>query len=161
MDIAAFILTFTILLLVGLYLYFPFLRGYGRRVTHEEHELSALMAEQDRVLSSLQELDFDFKLGKIPEEEYPTQRKNLLEKGAEVMRKIDSLQEVYSLQRDNGNSAKKSQKKNRLTDEALESMISARRRLHKSSFDGFCPKCGKPVMAGDRFCPSCGKALKP
>ena len=113
MDIAAFILTFTILLLVGLYLYFPFLRGYGRRVTHEEHELSALMAEQDRVLSSLQELDFDFKLGKIPEEEYPTQRKNLLEKGAEVMRKIDTLQEVYSLQRDNGNSAKKSQKKNR------------------------------------------------
>ena len=161
MDIAAFILTFTILLLVGLYLYFPFLRGYGRRVTHEEHELSALMAEQDRVLSSLQELDFDFKLGKIPEEEYPTQRKNLLEKGAEVMRKIDTLQEVYSLQRDNGNSAKKSQKTNRLTDEALESMISARRRLHKSSFDGFCPKCGKPVMAGDRFCPSCGKALKP
>ena len=161
MDFAAFILTFAVLLLVGLYLYFPFLRGYGRRITHEEHELSALMAEQDRVLSSLQELDFDYKLGTIPEAEYPIQRNNLLQKGSEVMRKIDSLQEVYSIQRDSGKSAQKPQKKSILTDEALESMILARRRVHKSSFDGFCPKCGKPVMASDRFCPSCGKALKP
>lgn len=161
MDIAAFILTFAVLLLVGLYLYSPFLRGYGKRVTHEEHELSALMAEQDRVLSSLQELDFDYKLGKIPEEDYPIQRNNLLQKGANVMQKIDALQEVYSIQRDNGKSAKKLQKQSKLNDEALETMIAARRRLHKSSFDGFCPKCGKPVMAGDRFCPSCGKALKP
>jgi NADH pyrophosphatase NudC (nudix superfamily) len=162
MDFAAFILTFAVLLLVGLYLYFPFLRGYGTRLTHEEHELSALMAEQDRVLSSLQELDFDYKLGKIPEAEYPIQRNNLLQKGTEVMRKIDALQETYSsIQRDSGKSAQKLQKKSNLTDEALESMILARRRVHKSSFDGFCPKCGKPVMASDRFCPSCGKALKP
>ena len=160
MDIAAFIITFAVLLLVGLYLYFPFLRGYGRRVTKEEHDLSALLAEQERVLSSLQELDFDYKLGKIPEQEYPVQRKHLLEKGAEVLRKIDTLQEVSSVQRDNGKSAKQSQKKSKLTDESLESMLSARRRLHKSTFDGFCPKCGKPIMAGDRFCPSCGKALK-
>ena len=161
MDFAAFILTFAVLLLVGLYLYFPFLRGYGRRVTHEEHELSALMAEQDRMLSSLQELDFDYKLGKIPEEDYPIQRNSLLQKGADVMRKIDALQEIYSLQRDNAKSAQKPQNKSKPTNEALESMISARRRLHKSSFDGFCPKCGKPVMASDRFCPACGKALKP
>ena len=32
------------------------------------------MAERDRVINSLQELDFDFKLGKIPEEDYPVQR---------------------------------------------------------------------------------------
>jgi hypothetical protein len=160
MDIAAFIITFAVLLLVGLYLYFPFLRGYGRRVTKEEHDLSALLAEQERVLSSLQELDFDYKLGKIPEQEYPIQRKSLLEKGADVLRKIDTLQELYSVQRDDGKSAKKSQKKSKLTDEALESMISARRSQHNNTFDGFCPKCGKPVMAGDRFCPSCGKALK-
>jgi hypothetical protein len=53
MDIAAFILTLAVFALVGWYLYSPFLRGHGRRVTREDHELSALMAEQDRVLSSL------------------------------------------------------------------------------------------------------------
>jgi predicted amidophosphoribosyltransferase len=38
-------------------------------------------------------------------------------------------------------------------------MIAARRKEHKSKSAGFCPKCGKPVLADDKFCPSCGKAL--
>lgn len=160
MDIAAIILTFTVLTLVGLYLYSPYVRGYGYRVTQEEHELSALMAEQDRVLSSLRELDFDFKLGKIPEEDYPIQRTSLLQRGADLLRRIDALQETYNLQQKNNKRSKKSQPKDKLTDEALESMIGARRKSYKGNFDGFCPKCGKPVMASDRFCPSCGKALK-
>lgn len=160
MDIAAIILTTTVLVLVGLYLYSPYVRGIGRRVTREEHDLSALMAEQDRVLSSLQELDFDFKLGKIPEEDYPAQRSSLLQKGADLLRQIDALKESYGLLRGNGKSAKKSKAKGEITDETLESLIAARRKSYKSRFDGFCPKCGKPVMASDRFCPSCGKALK-
>ena len=74
-----------------MYLYAPFMERRARRVTEEEHELSALMAERDRVINSLQELDFDFKLGKIPEEDYPTQRASLLQKGADILRKIDSF----------------------------------------------------------------------
>ena len=160
MDIGAFFLTFGLLFLVGMYLYMPFLRGYGRRVTHEEHELSSLMAERDRVLSSLQELDFDFKLGKIPEDDYPAQRTNLLQKGADVLRKIDSLTEKHGHDHDSIKSVKKSAAKDKPADEDLESMIAARRKSRKGRFDGFCPKCGKPVMATDRFCPSCGKSLK-
>jgi hypothetical protein len=160
MDIGAIILTFTVLILVGLYLYSPYVRGYGQRLTREERDLSALLAEQDRVLSSLQELDFDFKLAKIPEEDYPAQRNSLLQRGADVLRRIDALQETYALQQKNSTRAKKSQPKDKLTDEALESMIRTRRKSYKGSFDGFCPKCGKPVMENDRFCPSCGKALK-
>jgi hypothetical protein len=160
MDIAAFILTLAVLILVGLYLYAPFLRKYGRRVTHEEHELSALLAEQDRVLSSLQELDFDFKLGKIPEEDYPEQRSNLLQKGADLLRKIDAFSEKASVPAQNQKPVKKSQAKGQVSEDSLEAMISARRKSRKTSFDGFCPKCGKPVLASDRFCPSCGKALK-
>jgi hypothetical protein len=160
MDLAALILTFGVLFLVGMYLYMPFLRGYGRRVTHEDHELSSLLAERDRVLSSLQELDFDFKLGKIPEEDYPAQRTSLLQKGADILRKIDGLTEKNSLSHEGAKTPAKPQAKDKLTDESMESMIAARRKSRKGSFDGFCPKCGKPVMANDRFCPSCGKALK-
>src|SRR5215216_6192561 len=91
MQITAIFFTLAILVLVALYLYAPFMEKRARRVTEEEHELSALMAERDRVINSLQELDFDFKLGKIPEEDYPTQRVGLLQKGADILRKIDSL----------------------------------------------------------------------
>ena len=91
MQIAAILLTLGVLILVGLFLYTPFLERSGRRITEEEHELSSLMAERDRAINSLQELDFDFKLGKIPEGEYPAQRVDLLQKGADILRKIDSF----------------------------------------------------------------------
>jgi hypothetical protein len=56
-----------------------------------EHLTSALLAERDRVLNSLQELDFDYSLGKIPPEDYPQQRAVLLNTGAEVLRRLDGL----------------------------------------------------------------------
>lgn len=151
MDIVAIFLTLAILILVGAYLYAPFLRGYGQRVTQEERTLSALLAERERTLDSLQELDFDFKLGKIPEGEYPAQRLSLLQKGAEILRQIDELSAEHPRE-----AAKTGRK---FTDEQLEAMLSKRRAERKGKFDGFCPKCGKPVMAEDRFCPACGKAL--
>lgn len=162
MDMNALFFTLAILVLVGMYLYIPLVQGRARRVTEEEHELSALLAERDRVLSSLQELDFDFKLGKIPSEDYPLQRLNLLQKGADILRKLDELTpdntqldtETRIERRADASSAKHG-----LTDDDLESMIAARHRNRKEKSAGFCPKCGKPVMISDRFCPACGKAL--
>ena len=58
----------------------------------ESREISSLMAERDRIINSLQELDFDFRLGKIPDEDYPAQRTELLQKGADILRKLDALQ---------------------------------------------------------------------
>lgn len=168
MEIAAVLLTLGVMILVGLYLYAPLLERRARRVTEEEHELSTLMAERDRVVNSLQELDFDFKLGKIPEDDYPSQRANLLQRGAEVLRKIDSfapqvvesqdtesrLEKAIAARR-NGKSAAH----NEVTDDEIETMIVSRRKGRKDKSAGFCPKCGKPVMASDKFCPSCGKSL--
>jgi hypothetical protein len=172
MEIAALLLTLGVFTLVGLYLYAPFLEQRARRVTAEEHELSALMAERDRVVNSLQELDFDFRLGKIPEEDYPMQRANLLQKGAEILRKIDSFTLPPSQSESEAGNAESrlenaiasrradaAVEKTELTDDDIESLIISRRKLRKDKSAGFCPKCGKPVLASDRFCPSCGKSL--
>lgn len=168
MQTAAILLTLGVIILVGLYIYAPFLERQSRRITDEEHELSALMAERDRAIDSLQELDFDFALGKIPEGEYPDQRVELLQKGADILRKIDSytpksgpaqdaesrLEKAIAARR-----AKTSSPQSELTDDDLESMIIERRKSHKEKSAGFCPNCGKPVMASDRFCPSCGNSI--
>jgi len=171
MEIAALLLTLGVIILVGLYLYAPFLERQARRVTQEEHELSALMAERDRVVNSLQELDFDFRLGKIPEGEYPTQRATLLQKGADILRSIDAFssnENDADTVRENQDRIEKavaarradaSAKQAELTDDDLESMIASRRKVRKNKSAGFCPKCGKPVMTSDKFCPSCGKSL--
>jgi NADH pyrophosphatase NudC (nudix superfamily) len=168
MELTAIFFSLAVLILVGMFLYAPFIEQRARQVTDEEHALSALMAERDRVINSLQELDFDFKLGKIPDEDYPVQRASLLQKGADILRKIDSLapqpasaqdteallEKAIAARRADGSAAKPD-----LTDDDLESMISTRRKSRKDRSAGFCPKCGKPVMVTDRFCPSCGKSL--
>ena len=168
MELPAIFFSLAILILVGIYLYAPFMERRARRVTEEEHEISALMAERDRVINSLQELDFDFKLGKIPEEDYPLQRSSLLQKGAEILRQIDTLAPQVTSTPDTearleraiaARRADASVAKVAVSDDDLESMISSRRRSRTNKSAGFCPKCGKPVMVTDRFCPSCGKSL--
>lgn len=168
MEIAAILLTLGVTILVGLYLYAPLLERQGRRITVEEHQFSSLLAERDRVVNSLQELDFDFKLGKIPEGEYPAQRAALLQKGADILRNIDSYSPQAGSALDNADRIERavaarradaSAKQAELTDDDLESLIVARRKGRKTKSAGFCPKCGKPVLVSDKFCPSCGKSL--
>jgi len=167
MDTNALFFTLAILVFVGMYLYMPLVERRARRVTEEEHELSTLMAERDRVLNSLQELDFDFKLGKIPSEDYPVQRANLLQKGADILKKLDELtpdntQLETETQIERAITERRAvitSTKRELSDDDLESMIAARHRTRKEKSAGFCPKCGKPVLVSDRFCPACGKAL--
>lgn len=168
MEFTAILVTLALLILVVVYLYAPFVQRRARRVTSEEHELSALLAERDRVINSLQELDFDYKLGKIPEEDYPGQRATLLQKGADILRQIDSLapqptsvqdadariEQAIAVRRADASGVRAEP-----SDEDLEAMIMARRTARKEKSSGFCPKCGKPVLVSDRFCPSCGKSL--
>jgi hypothetical protein len=95
MDIGSFFLILALLLLVALFVSRPFFepqRAPSAISDAQDHELSGLLAERDRVLNSLQELDFDHALGKIPEEDYPAQRAHQLQYGAEILRKIDELQ---------------------------------------------------------------------
>ena len=168
MELTAIFVSLALLILVAVYLYAPFTQGRARRVTEEEHELSALLAERDRVINALQELDFDYKLGKIPEEDYPVQRTSLLQKGANVLRQIDTLAPQPTSSQDADARIEQAIAARRadaaltqpeISDEDLESMIAVRRKGRKEKSTGFCPKCGKPIMASDRFCPSCGKSL--
>lgn len=170
MDIGAIFFTLAVVTLVGMYVGQPFIQRRGRRATQEDHEYSTLMAEYDRAVNTLQELDFDNALGKVPAEDYPRQRAELLAKGADLLRKLDATQpqekktsrdaesriEAAVASRRADASAEKSVAA--IDDDDLEEMISSRRKTRKEKSAGFCPKCGKPVQVSDRFCPSCGKA---
>jgi len=169
-DLSAILLLIALLLGVSLYLAAPLIFDLKRHNAHEESsEISSLMAERDRVINSLQELDFDFKLGKIPDEDYPAQRAELLQKGANVLRRLDALQpqpisdaevEARIERAAAARRADAAVKTEPPSDDEIESMLAARRRERKGKAAGFCPKCGKAVLATDLFCASCGKALK-
>jgi len=170
MELGSIFLILAVIVIIGMYLYAPFTTRARRNRANETHEVSALKAERDRVINSLQELDFDFNLGKIPAGEYPDQRAALLQKGADILRKLDELAPVSSSVINAEARIEKATVAGRAdtatkaraivnTDDDIESMIAARRKQHKTKSAGFCPKCGKPVLVSDKFCPSCGKSL--
>lgn len=168
MNLGAFFLVLALALAVIFYIVQPFLERRGRRTTAEAHEVSALMAERDRVVNALQELDFDFNLNKIPAEDYPVQRAELLKKGAEVLKKLDELapNEVGASAEDRVEKAVAARRADLAStsdtvrdDDDVEALIAARRKTRKEKSGGFCPRCGKPVLVSDRFCPHCGKSI--
>ena len=169
MDIGAIFFTLAVVTLVGMYVGQPYLQRRGRRTTQEDHEYSTLMADYDRTVNTLQELDFDNALGKVPVDDYPRQRAELLAKGAELLRKLDAMrpQEVGRDAESRIEAAVASRRADSSAqkavavpdDDDLESLIASRRKTRNGKSAGFCPKCGKPILVSDRFCPSCGKAI--
>ncbi len=145
----------------------------------QDHEYSALLAERDRVLLALEELDFDYTMGKIPEEDYPSQRAQLLQTGAEILRRLDEFNVSGKRAIDENPEARieasLSEKRTvrpapaavgtainggEGADDDLEVLIATRRRAREGKSAGFCPQCGGALQKADRFCPKCGATVK-
>ena len=166
MEIGAIFLLFALLILVGLYVSGAFTGWHGHQITENEHKYSELMAEYDRVLNSLQELEYDNILKKIPAEDYPRQRVELLQKGSALLSKLDAYQvetsdqdlksRLEAMPATRISNVNKHLNYSGILDDDLESLISARRSTRKEKSGGFCPKCGKPILHSDSFCPTCG-----
>jgi hypothetical protein len=96
----------------------------------------------------------------------------MLQYGAEVLRKLDAVQEVTPVTsaEDRLESAIAARKANQTVtttienapkpDDQIETMIAMRRRTQSEKASGFCHKCGGPVQKSDLFCPKCGTALR-
>ncbi len=187
MDIGSIFLILALLILVALFISRPFFEGStvsaDALTNQEEHDYSSLLAERDRILNALQELDFDHVLGKIPDEDYPSQRALLLQKGTEVLKKLDEIQSPGTTDgRDDLDVRIEEAIARRRADVAwvggeaapqavavaappidpdddIEVLLANRRRQQKEKLGGFCPQCGGTVRKSDRFCPKCGAGL--
>lgn len=192
MDLGSIFIILALLIGVGIFVSRPFLeKKSSPSVSYndpEEHKLSELMAERDRVLNAIQELDFDATLGKIPAEDYPVQRSALILRGAGVLRSLDQLQSSGSYEVEEATD-EKSTSLERLEaviaarkidaapsvaqpvgngnngnpipsyDDEIEDILAKRRRERQGKSVGFCPQCGRSIQKIDLFCPKCGAKL--
>lgn len=115
---------------------------------------------RDAVLSALRELDFDFKTGKVSEEDFTPLRAKLLTEAAQyVEREKDEEDKLEALIQSRRASHQHSAK----CDQCGASVEANQRFCAKCGAEvkqELCPHCGKKIRSGDFFCPSCGTKLE-
>ena len=167
MDLATVLVLVAMLILTGAFITRPLAAGEGRTVGERERRLSALYAQQDQILSFLQELDMDFTMGKILPEDHVAQRAEWVARGADVLREIDELRSdgaegAASNEMEARLEAKVAGLRRTLAHEGeddLEGRLEAevaRVRESLKTVSGYCGHCGNALVSGDRFCPRCG-----
>lgn len=161
MDIGSIFLILTLAVVVVIFIARSFLEpGVEKQKLYavpaaqeKEHLWSELLAERDRLLSSIEELDADYDLGKITEEDYREQREALLKAGADVLRQID----LVKLERTRTTQGRE---KPSPQDDELEVLIAARKSKAAQSNTSFCPQCGNILKPDDIFCTKCGTKVR-
>ena len=123
------------LVLLGIALYIiamPF-RQKGGKGAGKSKAAASNERRREEVLLALRDLEFDFKTGKVTEEDYGPLHAQLL---AEAARFIESEKEG---------------------DQQLEALIQTRRTAKASQK---CDSCGATMDAGQKFCSKCGATTK-
>lgn len=110
----------------------PF-RQKGAQETGKLKAAAQNEGRREEVLLALRDLEFDYKTGKVSEEDYEPLHAQLL---AEAAKYIEAEKEE---------------------DQQLEALIQTR-RVAKTSLQ--CESCGTPLEAGQKFCSKCGQAAK-
>lgn len=148
MDLGSFIVGLAIAIVAFAFVAKPIFAHEGVRVTQENRRLSQLQANRERLLRSLQELEMDFTVGKITQEDYQEQRSQYVVEGAATLRAID---EIIGSPEDLGMSRK--------IDVDIEAAIAELRNKEATDRSQFCPACGNVVQQDDQFCTTCGESL--
>lgn len=131
MDIISIVIGAALLGVAGVFVYRPF-QGKALRGQERKEAAAQPQARRESLLSAIRDLDFDYKTGKVSEEDYGPLRAQLLVETAGLTRQEQDK------------------------DDQLEALIQSR-RTHKTGSN--CSQCDAPVAPGQHFCSSCGAPL--
>ena len=131
MEIPSIFIGLALLAAALAYISLPF-RQKQLKSPNSAHAQTQSEGQREVILSALRDLDFDFKTGKISEEDYTPLRIQLV---AEAARYIETEEKE---------------------EQQLEALIQTRRAAQRTS--SACQHCGAPMRADQRFCSKCGSA---
>lgn len=130
MQVSALIISLSLLAAAIVYVSRPFWQK--RKTTAQESKSNKNAHNQhDAVLTALRDLDFDYKTGKVSEEDYQPLRAQLL---------VEAAKSIEIQEQD---------------DEQLEALIQARRKTTHQR----CEHCGAAITEGQKFCSRCGLSV--
>ena len=109
----------------------------------EETQWDLLQRKKEVVLSNIQDLDFEYKCGKLSDEDYRKIRGEMSAEAALVLQEIEKIESEADL------------------DALIRREISARKGKSKSPTPSIsCSSCGSNNPTTNKFCAECGAKLK-
>ena len=116
------------------------------RTTRREGRRRSLLEEREMLYETIRELDFDYRMGKVEEDDYRQARARYEAQAVAVLKALDQTEG-----RGGGDAV----------EAGVEREIAALRRSGKEgkSATHTCPKCQTRAPKNARFCPHCGNAL--
>jgi hypothetical protein len=116
----------------------PFMRGnlHPLALSRSDTPIGRLNQRKETLLQNIADLDFEYNMGKLSEEDYASLRGNLKRQAMETLEQIDLLRESNAMIAPKGAAKAKAEPR-----------------------DSFCSQCGTQLNAGDRFCSSCGASV--
>jgi hypothetical protein len=161
MDLGSVFIISALLLLTIFFVFRPFSEPASQKPANGD-DILRLIEERERILTDLRELDFDFNMGKIPAEDYPSIRERLMHQGADILRKIDQFPDQYHALPQVDESLSELTPGEDTPDplfDTIETKIAERRRARQEKAAGFCPRCGSPIFKSDAYCWKCGHKI--
>lgn len=122
-------------IITAIFVGYPLLQKRQHEVSfalnHRAQELEARKAE---IYAAIRDIDFDYRMGKLSQEDYETLREQYKAEAIGMMKQIDQAQ-------------------------LGKSHRSAKAAVVANANSRFCHHCGQPVKEEDRFCSACGGQL--
>jgi hypothetical protein len=109
----------------------------------EETQWDLLQRKKEVVLGNIQDLDFEYKCGKLSDADYQKIRAEMSNEAAMVFQEIESIESEADL------------------DALIRREVNARKQKSKAAAPAnSCSSCGSSNPATNRFCAECGAKLK-
>jgi len=134
------LLFFAITLLIAFFVALPMLQrsprfGFGK--LGGNHKANDLVERKESIYSAIKEIEFDYQMGKLSEEDFKALRQQYKEEAVNLLKKIDQLQSKPG----------KASGQKKGTPKAQTS-------------PNYCWVCGTAVTESDKFCANCGTKIR-
>ena len=129
------ILGLALTLLTILFVAYPLLQKSQRKLGFAvNHQSEDLVARKNEIYAAVHDIDFDYHMGKLSEEDYNSLREQYKQEAVKVMQALDRMSGHGQPSAKPGSAAKSDAR--------------------------FCHVCGAPAHREDVFCSACGASLR-
>ncbi len=134
----------------------PLLTPGPAPVIVEDDKLSDLIRRKDLTLRAIKDLEFDYHVGKVSEEDFQRVNQRLRHQAIVLIQQIDKLAPDSSAIDDQLEAAIAAMRKTQTPPPEAVQPVPAAQPANGSRPARFCTNCGQPLEPSHKFCANCG-----